>query len=138
AGNTAISDVCNAEREDDAKDKHEDRTVIGAAEGVGPELIQQISAENCCDTHHDPWVHPVIKVACPSGDELGDSGELVRVGLCEEGLLSVQVGRTWARIEFCQFRVADCCGETEQQGEENAKPHRYACHRRSVKRLHLK
>src|SRR5208283_5594032 len=81
ACNSPVGYICNTKSEHNAEDPHKQRAIIGAAEGVGPKLIQQPSAKDCCDSDHDTRVYPVIKVARPSGDELGESGELVCVRL---------------------------------------------------------
>ena len=88
----AEGDVGHAEGEDDAEERHEKRAVIGAAEGVREKLVQQKAAQNGRHTDHDPGIDPVVQVARPAGEELGDPGELVGMGLREERLLRIQVG----------------------------------------------
>ena len=100
AGHATIGDVSHAEGEDDAEEPHEERAVVGAAEGVGPELVQQEAGQDCGHADHDTGIDPVIEMACPAGNELGDTGELEGLRLGEEGLLSVQVRRAGAGIDL--------------------------------------
>ena len=132
-----IGDVGHAEREHDAEQPHEQRAVVGAAEGVRPELVQQEAAQDRRHADHDAGIDPVVEVAGPAGEELGDAGELVGLGLGEERLLRVEIRGAGAGIELGQFRVADGRGEAQQQREEDAEPHGAAGHRRAVERLHL-
>jgi len=76
-------------------------------------------------------------VARPAGDELGDAGELVGVGLGKEGLLGVEIRGARPGVELGQLGVADGRGDAEQQGEEDAEPHGAAGHGRAVERLDL-
>ena len=103
----------------------------------GQNWLGQIPAENRRHAHHAAGIDPVVQVAGPAGEELGDARELVGLGLGEEGLLRVQVGRAGARKELRQFGIADGRGEAQQQRRQDAEPHGAAGHRRAVERLHL-
>ena len=137
AVHAAEGDVPHAEREHDAEQPHEQRAVVSAAEGVRPELARQIAAQNRRHAHHTSGIDPVIKVARPAGEELGDARELVGLGLGEKRLLGVQVRGAGARKELRQLGVADGRREAQQERPENAKPHGTARHGRAVERLHL-
>src|SRR5208283_1839610 len=80
ARHAAICNVRNAECKEDAEKVHEYGAVVCAAEGVRPELVAQEPAEDCRNTYHDTRIYPIIQVARPSSNELGDAGELVCVG----------------------------------------------------------
>ena len=137
AGHAPEGDVGHAKGEDDAEEPHEQRAVVGAAEGVGPELVQQEPAQDRRHADHDAGIDPVVKVARPAGNELGDTGEFEGMGLGEECLLRIQIRRTRARIDLRQFGIAVRRCEAQQQGEENAEPHGASGHRGAVQGLHL-
>ncbi len=137
AGDSPEGDVGDAEREDDAEEDHEQRAVVRGAERVRPELVQEVAAENRGHSHHAARVNPVVQMARPTREELGHPRKFVRVGLRQERLLGVEVGRTGAGIELGQLGVAHGRGQAQQQGAHDAEPHGAAGHRGSIQGLFL-
>ncbi len=133
----AEGDVGDAQREGHAEQDHEGQAVVAAAERVREKLVEQVAAEQRGHADHAARIDPVVEVARPAGDELGDARELVRVGLAEKGLLREEVRRAGAGIELGKLGVADRGREAEQERGDDAEPHRRACHGRAVERLHL-
>ena len=137
AVHAAKRDVGNAKGEHDAKQEHEQRTVVASRERVREKLVQQIAAENRRHAHHATGINPVIQVRRPASHKLCQPGKFVGLGFRQEGLLRIQVRRSGARKQLGQFGVTDRRGEAQQQRPENAKPHGTTRHGRAVQRLHL-
>ena len=103
----AVGDVTHEQREYDAEQPHEQRAVVSAAESVRPKLAGQIAAENRRNPDHQAGINPVIQMAGPAGEKFGDARKFIRMGLGQERLLGVKVGRTRAGIEFGELGIAD-------------------------------
>ena len=88
AVHTPKGDVGHAKGKYNAEQDHEQRAVIVAAEGVRQELAQQITAENRRHPHHAAGIHPIIQVAGPAGEELGDPREFVVLCVLERNACS--------------------------------------------------
>ena len=137
SGHTAESDVRDAQREHDAEEEHEERAIEVAREGVRPELVEQVPAQDCGNSDHAARIDPVVEMARPPGHELGDAGELEGLGLRQERLLGEEVRRAGSRVELGELGVADRSRKAEQQCRHDPEPHRRARHRRAVEGLDL-
>ena len=133
----AVGDVADADGEHDAEQNHEQRAGHRGAEDGGHEVARQVSDDDGGHAHHQPRIDPVVEVARPADDELGDAGELGGFALAEVGLFGEEVGRPGAGVELRQLRVGDGRGEAEQQGAEDAEPDVGAGHRGAVRGLYL-
>ena len=137
AVDAAIGDVADDQRKADAEEPHEQRAVIGAAEGVRPELVGQIPRQDGRHADHQARIHPVVQMTGPAGEKLGDARKFKPVGLGQERLLGVEVGGARAGIELGEFGIADGRGEAQQQRGQQPDPHGAAGHGRAVEGLLL-